>query len=80
MMTSQTAPAAQHDNLLGICHAIGVTFGFNPIYLRIALALGVMLSPQLTVLSYAVAGIAVLIATLATRRNRRAARRDLVAA
>ena len=34
-MTTHTTP--QQDNLLGICHALGETFGFNPLYLRLAL-------------------------------------------
>lgn len=66
-MTSQTAPAAAHrDNLLGICHALGETFGFNPLYLRLLLLVGIMLDARLALIAYAVAGIAVLAAKLAT--------------
>jgi len=67
-MTSQTAPAqSPRDNLFGICHALGETFGFNPLYLRIALLVAVMADPQATLLAYFAAGIAVLVAKLATR-------------
>ena len=66
-MTNQTAPA--RDNLLGVCHAIGDTFGFNPLYLRLALLVGVMLNAEIAVAAYAVAGIAVLVAKLATRSS-----------
>ena len=67
-MTSQTAPAqSPRDNLFGICHALGETFGFNPLYLRIALLVAVMADPQATLLAYFAAGIAVLVAKLVTR-------------
>ncbi len=68
MMTNQTAPIAR-DNLLGVCHAIGDTFGFNPLYLRLALLVGVMLNAEIAVSAYAVGGIAVLVAKLVTRSN-----------
>ena len=66
-MTNQTAPSAQHDNLLGICHAIGETFGFNPLILRVSLLIAVMANAEATLVAYAVGGIAVLTAKLATR-------------
>jgi phage shock protein PspC (stress-responsive transcriptional regulator) len=67
-MTPPTAPAAPRDNLLGICHALGETFGFNPIFLRIALLVGVMLNAETALAVYGVAGAAVLIAKFATRK------------
>jgi phage shock protein PspC (stress-responsive transcriptional regulator) len=67
-MTNQNAPIAR-DNLLGVCHAIGDTFGFNPLYLRLVLLVGVMLNAEIAVAAYAVAGIAVLAAKLATRSS-----------
>ena len=66
-MTNQTAPA--RDNLLGVCHAIGDTFGFNPLYLRLVLLVAVMLNAEIAIGAYAVAGIAVLAARLATRSS-----------
>jgi len=67
-MSSQTAPAdSPRDNLFGICHAIGETFGFNPLYLRIALLLAVLVNAEDALLAYFAAGIAVLVAKLATR-------------
>ncbi len=66
-MTNQTASAAAHrDNLFGICHALGETFGFNPLYLRLLLLVGIMLDAKLALLAYVVAGVAVLIAKAAT--------------
>lgn len=68
-MTNQNATAPQADNLLGICHALGETFGFNPLFLRIALLIAVMINAEATLITYLVAGIAVAIAKLATRRS-----------
>jgi phage shock protein PspC (stress-responsive transcriptional regulator) len=67
-MTNQNAPVAR-DNLLGVCHAIGDTFGFNPLYLRLVLLVAVMLNAEVAIGAYAVAGIAVLAAKLATRSS-----------
>ena len=42
-MTAETKPlAAPKDNLLGICNALGSDFGFNPLWLRLALGLVVL--------------------------------------
>jgi phage shock protein PspC (stress-responsive transcriptional regulator) len=64
----QTSTAvAKPDNLFGICHAIGETFGFNPIILRIAIVFGILVSFEVTALTYLAAGVAVLIANLVTK-------------
>ena len=75
-MSSQTALSqSPRDNLFGICHALGDTFGFNPLFLRIALLIAVMVNAEVTLLAYFGAGIAVLTAKLATRfAGKRAAR------
>jgi phage shock protein PspC (stress-responsive transcriptional regulator) len=75
-MTNQTAPTP--DNMLGVCHAIGETFGFNPLYLRLAILVGLLINPEIAVGAYAVAGIAVLVAKLATRPSRKRARRGML--
>ena len=73
MSTLGTVPApAQRDNLFGICHAIGEAFGFNPIYLRLVLVLGVLFDFELALSLYFGAGVAVLVANLLTRRGRAA--------
>jgi phage shock protein PspC (stress-responsive transcriptional regulator) len=79
IMSNQTAPAAPRDNLFGICHALGETFGFNPIFLRIALLGAMMANPEATLIAYFTAGIAVLIAKLATRERRPARRKQVMA-
>jgi phage shock protein C len=68
-MTDQTAPAARPDNLLGVCHAAGEAFGFNPIYLRLLLLTGVMLNAAVAIVAYAVLGLAVVAAKLLTWRR-----------
>ena len=68
-MSNQTAPAPQLENLFGICHELGTTFGFNPLYLRLALLAAVMVNPEATLIAYFMAGGAVLIAKLATRSS-----------
>lgn len=70
MMSNQTAPAqSPRDNLFGICHALGETFGFNPIYLRVVLLATVMLNAEAALAAYFSAGVAVGVAKLATRSS-----------
>ena len=66
-MSNQIANESPRDNLFGICHALGQIFGFNPLYLRVALLVGVMLDAEVSLIAYFGAGIAVLVAKLATR-------------
>jgi phage shock protein PspC (stress-responsive transcriptional regulator) len=51
MLGSQ--PLARDDTLLGACYAIGEDFGFNPLYLRILFAFGVLSSPAVALTAYA---------------------------
>ena len=68
MQTPEThRPVAKKASLLGICQAIGDDFGFNPDFLRVALALLLLVDPKITVLGYALAGVVVLASRLATR-------------
>ncbi len=69
MSADQTQPeAAGKDNLLGICHAIGEDFGFNPIFLRIPLAMGIIVSAKWTLIAYAAMGLVVLASRLLVRK------------
>ena len=43
---------ARDDTLLGACFALGEDFGFNPLYLRLAFALGLFFSPAAAVSAY----------------------------
>ncbi len=79
MQDNHTAPAAHRDNLLGICHALGETFGINPLYLRLILLVGVMLNPVATAIAYTVGGVAVLAGALATRATNKQPSRKVIA-
>jgi phage shock protein PspC (stress-responsive transcriptional regulator) len=65
--TQSDAPVRK-DNLLGICHAIGEDFGFNPIFLRIPLAAMIIVSAKWTLIAYAAMGVAVLASRLLIRK------------
>lgn len=67
MQAHDTHPAK--DNLLGICHAVGEDFGFNPFWLRLALAAGIIFKPEIVLTVYGVLGLSVLASRLLTRRR-----------
>jgi phage shock protein PspC (stress-responsive transcriptional regulator) len=46
-------PVARDDTLLGACYAVGEDFGFNPLWLRILFAFGVLSSPAIALTAYA---------------------------
>lgn len=52
------------DTFLGICQAIGDDFGFNPNWLRIALALPLLVNMWVPFALYAVLGVVVLISRM----------------
>ena len=73
-MSNTAAPHADKphkDNIFGICNAIGEDFGFNPFFLRIAFAVALLASPEITLATYAALGVVVLVSRLATRRWRK---------
>lgn len=70
MTATVTAPAPHRDNLLGVCHALGTTFGFDPLIPRVLLMLGLLLDFEAAIATYAVCGIAVLAAALFSRSDR----------
>lgn len=67
-MTTTAAPAADlakhEDNLFGVCAAIGEDFGFNPLWLRIAFACGLLFSLEGVLAAYAALGLVVLASRL----------------
>lgn len=64
-MTATTwTPFKRDDTILGVCQAIGDDFGFNPIWLRIALCVPVVFQSWYGVLAYAALGVAVLVSRL----------------
>jgi phage shock protein PspC (stress-responsive transcriptional regulator) len=56
-------PLRQHT-ILGVCEGIGEDFGFNPIFLRIPLAVAVLWSPAMAVAGYLAIGLLVLASRL----------------
>ena len=88
-MTAQTtAPAATVDqeqpweNLFGVCAAIGEDLGFNPLWLRIALGVGVLFNPVAVAIAYGWMALAVLASRLIfpKRRAKAVAKAEPVAA
>lgn len=66
MMTTETKPlSAPKDNLLGICNALGEDFGFNPLWLRLALGAIFVIQPIGVVVTYLALGLVVLVSRLA---------------
>lgn len=50
---------ARNDTMFGVCEALGEDFGFNPLFLRITLAVLLLWNPVLILSSYAAAGVAI---------------------
>ena len=65
-MTTQAKPlSTPKDNLLGICNALGEDFGFNPLWLRLALGAAFVIQPIGVVVGYLALGLVVLVSRLA---------------
>ncbi len=61
MKRLSASPLARRDTLLGVCQALGDDFGFNPIYLRVALALLLIWNPVVVAGTYAAAAVVITI-------------------
>ena len=59
---SHNAAPPQRDNLLGVCHTIGESFGFDPIFLRIAFIVSVLVDFEAALAVYAALAVAVMLA------------------
>ena len=57
--TFQPSVFARDDTFFGVCHALGEDLGFNPNWLRAALAVGLFWNPVAMVAAYAAAGLVV---------------------
>lgn len=49
--------AMRNDTILGVCEALGSDLGFNPNFLRVPLAAGIIFAPLLMIGIYAVLGV-----------------------
>ena len=58
-MASAGSIIARDDTLLGVCFALGEDFGFNPLYLRVLLAVIVLWSLPAALGAYAALGMIV---------------------
>jgi phage shock protein C len=58
-MTNQTPLPLRSDTILGVCEAIGQDFGFNPLYLRLALIAPIFVAPAASVAAYLGLGVIV---------------------
>ncbi len=59
MQTSQPSVFARDHTLLGVCEALGEDLGFNPVFLRLAFAVGLFLNPLAVLAAYAGLGMLV---------------------
>ncbi len=59
MQTSQPSVLARDHTLLGVCEALGEDLGFNPVFLRLAFAVGLFLNPVAVLGAYAALGVLV---------------------
>ena len=64
MDKTQTNLIARDDTFFGVCQAIGDDLGFNPLWLRLALAVGVLWNPTAIIAIYAGLGVVVLASRL----------------
>jgi phage shock protein C len=73
MQDTRTNLFTRNDTMLGVCEALGQDFGFNPQFLRAALAVLLIPFPVQVIASYVTAGIVVAIARFVFPVPRRAA-------
>jgi phage shock protein C len=53
------------DSIFGVCAALASDFGFNPLWLRLAIGAGLMVNMEAALAAYVVLGVIVLISRLA---------------
>lgn len=64
-MQTAVEPVTNHkDNLFGVCAALGEDFGFNPIWLRLALGVGLLFAFEAVIAGYFAVGAIVLVSRL----------------
>ena len=61
---NQVALPLRSHTILGVCEALGEDFGFNPIFLRIPLAVAVIWNPMIAFGTYFALGAVVLVSRL----------------
>jgi phage shock protein C len=61
MQTSQPSLIARDHTLFGVCEALGEDFGFNPLFLRVPLAVLLLWNPTVVIGTYVALGVLVLL-------------------
>lgn len=74
MQSYQPAIFWREDTLLGVCEALGEDFRFNPLWLRIALSVGLLWDPLLMIYAYLGLAAVVLVSRLLAPNPRPAVR------
>ena len=64
MHSPQPSLIARDETILGVCAGLGEDFGFNPVWLRIVLAVGLLWNPSVVVAAYFGLGVLVLFSRL----------------
>ena len=73
MQTAQPSVFARDHTMFGVCEALGEDLGFNPVFLRIALAVGLFFSPAGALAVYAGLGLLVAFTRFVAPNPRQAA-------
>jgi phage shock protein PspC (stress-responsive transcriptional regulator) len=73
MQTAQPSVFARDHTILGVCEALGEDLGFNPVFLRVPLAVCLLLNPWAVVATYAALGLLVAFTRLVAPNPRPAA-------
>ncbi|MGZ8285862.1 MAG: PspC domain-containing protein [Allosphingosinicella sp.] len=73
MQTAQPSVFARDHTILGVCEALGEDLGFNPVFLRIALSVGLFFSPVGALAIYAGLGLLVAFTRFVAPNPRQAA-------
>jgi phage shock protein PspC (stress-responsive transcriptional regulator) len=64
MQNVQPSLFARDHTFLGVCEGLGEDFGFNPLFLRMALPVPLFFFPAETIAGYLAAGVVVLLSRL----------------
>jgi phage shock protein PspC (stress-responsive transcriptional regulator) len=76
MQSYQPAIFWREDTVFGVCEALGEDFGFNPLFLRVAFALGLLWNPLVMIYAYLGLAAVVLLSRLLAPNPLPAARAD----
>ncbi|MGN6122161.1 MAG: PspC domain-containing protein [Sphingomonas oligoaromativorans] len=70
MTHDETVAARKQASLIGVCKAVGEGLGFNPDFLRIGLAISLIVKPEYTLIVYGILAVTVLASRVLVRAPR----------